>query len=602
MSIQDVLKEKTLLFDGAMGTWYASVYQDTKEPCESENIRHAERIRKIHTDYIRAGARAIRTNTFGAYPEHLKGADQSQVLKAGWQIAQDAAKDAAQEVFVFADIGPAPGGIKEEIIRHYYDVADIFLSCGAKHFLFETLSSDTGIREAAARIRDAEPDAFIMVSFGIQPDGFSREGLHYRTLLRHMSECGLIDAVGLNCVSGALHMAELIRDAGEIALPVCALPNAGYPVVRDNRTFFDSDPAYFSSQILKMTEAGVSIVGGCCGTTPQYISHLARELEHRPQPKKIVYPGRDAADRNTAAEPFEAQYLSSDVSSSGNRFFEKLARGERVVAVELDSPKNADVRSFMKGAAELQAAGADAITIADCPIARARMDSSLLACKVHRELDLDVLPHMTCRDRNINAAKALLLGVSAEGIRNVLVITGDPVPTAERNEVRSVFQFNSVKFAAYINSLNEEVFPEPVQIFGALNLNVVNFEAELNKSRKKEEAGVCGFLTQPVLTEAALENLKRAREELNGKILGGIIPVISERNARFMDSEVSGINVSDRIIRLYEGKTREECDELAYEISCEIAGRIRDVTDGYYLMTPFSRTALMARIIQQISG
>lgn len=599
MSIRKVLIKETLLFDGAMGTWYASLYPDADGACEPENITHPERIRKIHDAYIRSGAHAIRTNTFGAYPEHLTGVCQKQVIEAGWQIAVDAAREAAEDVFVFADIGPSPGEIKEEIVRHYRDITDLFLSCGAKHFIFETLSSDTGIAEAAEQIRKREPEAFIIVSFGIQPDGFSREGLHYRTLLRRVSESGLVDAVGLNCVSGALHMGELIREAGDIGIPLCALPNAGYPIVRDNRTFFESNPEYFSAQIGKMAADGVAIVGGCCGTTPQYIGCLARELAQKPQPKKIVFPGRAEEQPAAPGQTADTQGALEEAQTQ-NSFFDKLMRGDKVIAVELDSPKNADVRSFMKGAAELQQAGADAITIADCPIARARMDSSILACKIRRELGLDVLPHMACRDRNINAAKALLLGVSAEGIRNVLVITGDPVPSAERNEVRSVFQFNSVKFAAYINSLNEEVFPDPVRVFGALNVNAVNFEAELKKSIKKEEAGICGFLTQPVLTETALENLSWAREVLQGKILGGIIPVISERNARFMDSEVSGIRVSERIIQLYEGKSREESEALAFEISCEIAGRIAGITDGYYLMTPFSRTALMGKIIQNI--
>ena len=248
----------------------------------------------------------------------------------------------------------------------------------------------------------------------------------------------------------------------------------------------------------------------------------------------------------------------------------------------------------------LKSAGADAVTIADCPTARARMDSSLMACKIRREVGIDAIPHMTCRDRNLNATKALLLGLSMEGVRNVLAVTGDPIPTAERDEVKSVYQFNSRRLAKYITSLNENEFSRPFQVFGALNLNVRRFEVQLDIAEKKIENGVCCFLTQPVLTKKALQHLKQAREELDAKILGGIMPVVSSRNARFMNSEISGITVDENLIGLYEGKSREECTDLAVKISAGIGRMIRPYTDGYYLMTPFYRTDIIVELIRRL--
>ena len=195
----------------------------------------------------------------------------------------------------------------------------------------------------------------------------------------------------------------------------------------------------------------------------------------------------------------------------------------------------------MKGAKTLKALGVDAITIADCPIARARVDSSLLACKLKRELNITTIPHMTCRDRNINATKALLLGLNIEGVNNVLVVTGDPVPSAKKDEIKTMFSFNSVVLAKHITTLNEEIFKNPFNVCAALNVNAINFEAELNQARKKIESGVSVFLTQPVLTKEAVENLKLAKKTLDAKILGGIIPVVSYRNACFMNNEISGI-------------------------------------------------------------
>jgi len=207
---------------------------------------------------------------------------------------------------------------------------------------------------------------------------------------------------------------------------------------------------------------------------------------------------------------------------------------------------------------------------------------------------------MTCRDRNLNATKALLLGLSAEGVHNVLTVTGDPIPSADRDEVKSVFNFNSRMLARYITGLGETVLTTPFRVFGALNLNARNFSVQLRLAQKKEENGMVGFLTQPVLTAQALENLKLAHETLHGKILGGIIPVVSQRNALFMNSEVSGITVDQEIIDRYAGLDRAQGEELAVRISTTIAKEIAPYVDGFYLMTPFGRTGLMGRIMDEI--
>ncbi|MBQ5787488.1 MAG: methylenetetrahydrofolate reductase, partial [Oscillospiraceae bacterium] len=252
-----------------------------------------------------------------------------------------------------------------------------------------------------------------------------------------------------------------------------------------------------------------------------------------------------------------------------------------------------------EGVWNLSVAGADAVTIADCPIGRPRADSSLLACKIKRDMGIEPLPHMTCRDRNLNATKALLLGLTMEGVHNVLLVTGDPIPTEDRSEVKSVFNFNSRKLASYVGTLNQTL-TTPFRMFGALNVNARNFEIQLRMAKEKEENGISGFLTQPVLSREALENLKLARAELKGKILGGIYPIVSYRNACFLNNEIAGMRVCDEIIALYEGKDREEAEELAVRISTEIAKEITPYTDGIYLMTPFKRVGLITRILQNI--
>ena len=298
--------------------------------------------------------------------------------------------------------------------------------------------------------------------------------------------------------------------------------------------------------------------------------------------------------------PAEAPRETAPVSA--NSLWEKLERGQRVIAVELDPPVDDDVAPFLEGVQALHKAGADAVTIADCPIGRPRADSSLLACKLKRELGVEPLPHMTCRDRNLNATKALLLGLSMEGVHNVLLVTGDPIPTENRDEVKSVFNFNSRKLARYVSGLNENTLRTPFRIYGALNLNARNFAQQLKIVREKEENGVSGFLTQPVLSGQAVENLRHAREVLGSRarILAGIMPVVSQRNAIFMENEINGIHVEEDIIRQFAGLDRAQGEELGLAISLKMAREALPYADGFYLMTPFNRVALMERLIARL--
>ena len=273
---------------------------------------------------------------------------------------------------------------------------------------------------------------------------------------------------------------------------------------------------------------------------------------------------------------------------------------QRPFAVELDSPADGSIDRFMAGARELIDGGAALITVADCPFAKPRMDASITACKLRRELGIDVMPHLTCRDRNLNATQALLMGLCAEDVGNVLLVTGDPVPASGRESVKSVYQFNSRGLIAFVDRLNRTSLPKPFHIFAALNVNAYNFPVQLALAREKEASGAVGFLTQPIYTEEAVDNLQLARETLRGKLLGGIMPIISHRNALYLKNEVAGIRVDEATVSRYEGADRARGEELALELSCSLARRMREYVDGYYLITPFSRTALMARIMEQI--
>lgn len=580
--VRELLAQGVLLFDGATGTALCA-QSGEGEAVERLCLTQPQRVLALHRAYLAAGCKAIKTNTFAA---HVSLAcenkdDQKTLIRAAYDLARRAGD--AYDAAVFADIGPAPTDA-DSAAACYIAMAEQFLNVGATCFLFETMQSGEGLAEAAAHIKASCPDAWIMVSFAADADGFTRAGEQASTLALQMSACGAVDAIGLNCICGAYHIRQLLStlDVGDKLMS--AMPNAGYPHVEEGRTYYDSAPAYYAQQVMECVKAGARIVGGCCGTTPEHIRQIARLLG-TPMPPRV------RMGDEKAAQPPEKGCRS--------RILRRLEQGRRITLVELDPPRSADIGGFMEGARQLEQAGADAITIADCPIGRARMDSSLLACKLSRELGIEALPHMTCRDRNVNATKALLLGLSMENVHNVLAVTGDPIPTGDRGSVKSVYQFNSRVLAKFIRGLGESGEAEPFFVCGGLNINAVRFDSELDRAKEKMDCGVSAFLTQPVLSEQAALHLERARDELRGaKLIGGLFPVVSEKNARFLQSEVHGITVDEAVVRAYAGLDRAQGEDMAVRLCREAASRILPFVDGYYMMTPFQRVELVCRVIR----
>ena len=580
--VRELLAQGVLLFDGATGTALCA-QSGEGEAVERLCLTQPQRVLALHRAYLAAGCKAIKKNTFAA---HVSLAcenkdDQKTLIRAAYDLARRAGD--AYDAAVFADIGPAPTDA-DSAAACYIAMAEQYLNVGATCFLFETMQSGEGLAEAAAYIKASCPDAWIMVSFAADADGFTRAGEQASALALQMSACGAVDAIGLNCICGAYHIRQLLStlDVGDKWMS--AMPNAGYPHVEEGRTYYDSAPAYYAQQVMECVKTGARIVGGCCGTTPEHIRQIARLLG-TPMPPRV------RMGDEKAAQPPEKGCRS--------RILRRLEQGRRITLVELDPPRSADIGGFMEGARQLEQAGADAITIADCPIGRARMDSSLLACKLSRELGIEALPHMTCRDRNVNATKALLLGLSMENVHNVLAVTGDPIPTGDRGSVKSVYQFNSRVLAKFIRGLGESGEAEPFFVCGGLNINAVRFDSELDRAKEKMDCGVSAFLTQPVLSEQAALHLERAMDELRGaKLIGGLFPVVSEKNARFLQSEVHGITVDEAVVRAYAGLDRAHGEDMAVRLCREAASRISPFVDGYYMMTPFQRVELVCRVIR----
>lgn len=602
MTILEYLSKRPLVFDGAMGTYLAERYPEYEgELCEKMNLTHPEVIREIHRSYLEAGAVAIKTNTFGANLSAFQNNESllEKSIRRGVEIAREAEREYEGTHFLFADIGPIQVSDNRKAEEGYRQVVDHFLDLEVSHFLFETLDTTEGIEEIAEYIKAKQANAFIAVSFGVSPEGFTRSGCYGRSLYQQILRAEQIDAVGFNCISGPKHLLDLVRKLSitQAGKYITIMPNAGYPTVVGNRTYFEENNRYFAEEMYEIAEQGVSIIGGCCGTNPDYIREIVKMLEQKPVAGRS--PGLiQAMRRETGGQEADQK---DPMNNPHNAFAAKLQQGERVLVVELDPPVKPEIDIFMEGAARYQRAGVDAIDIADCPVAKARIDSSILACKVTRELGLTAIPHMTCRDRNINATKALLLGLNIEGVNNVLTVTGDPVPVAERGSVKTMFSYNSAILANHIRTLDQQIFSKnPFMVSGALNVNAKNFDSQIIHAKRKIESGVRVLFTQPILTENGWNNLKRARKELDVKLLGGIMPVVSYRNACFMNNEMAGIDVDQRIIEAYQDKNREEGEELAWKISTEVARGIAPYVDGFYLITPFQRIDLILRIIESI--
>lgn len=580
-----------LLFDGAFGTYYYALTGDA-ERCERAVLSSPDTVLRIHREYIAAGANAILTDTFSANPLTIPDRDElKRLLSAAFSTAV-AAGDRAR---VFADIGriaaSEDGLSSEELAGHYVFLAEYFYSLGARSFMFETLDELTPVLPAVKRLKELDGSVTAAVSFAVSPDGYTEAGGYYRDLVEGALEYS--DLSGLNCVCGPSHMyallKKLVEQSGYDPSRLLAMPNSGYPVKLGGRLVYRDNPEYFADKLSDIARLGVRTLGGCCGTTPEHIRQTALRLG------TVGAPPRAAA----AVTPSPAEPKLSRLA----RLFES---GRRVTAVELDPPQDADASFLVSSAAAIGAAGADVITLADAPLARARADSFMLAAKVLRETGVDTLPHLACRDRNRIAVKGALIAANIEGVSNVLAVTGDALPSAclhGEDDASGVFNFNSFKLISYIKSLNSELFTaRPYLICGALNVNSQNFAAELKRAEKKIACGAEALFTQALFTDESLENLRLASDALDCRIMAGILPLASYRNAVFLNNEVSGITIPDEVIKSLEGRSPEETAELSLAYSRGLIDRASPWCDGFYLMTPLKKVCLVAELVKYIKS
>lgn len=592
--IRERIQQKKLLFDGAFGTYYGGKY-DTKQLPELANLEAPERVREIHTEYLEAGAQILRTNTFAANSFCMDRSKEQieETLRSGIRLAREAVAawrartGETKEVYIAGDIGQIPCDVlaqKDTLCREYEEICRIFLEEGVDFFVFETFSE---MEELLPAIKMIGEQAFITVQFSVNQFGYSNAGLSARKLMQRAGTIKEIDAVGFNCGVGPSHMHRILQTLYKPADKfLTALPNAGYPQMVTGRMIFTGDNReYFVDRMQQMIALGVDMAGGCCGTTPEYIADLAAKLDFTQYPQA-----------RANAEPEKKQAGTEDHSFYHNK---EAEGGKKLIAVELAPPAGIDDEKLMDAAHLLQRSGVDVLTFPDSPSGRTRADSILMAEKVARETGMCVMPHICCRDKNAIAMRSQLLGAYINGIHNFLVITGDPIPSMVRTTVKSVFNFDSVGLMQILADMNEEQFAQaPVSYGGAINQGRRNLEVEIGRVKKKMAAGATFFLTQPISTKESADRVRRIKEETGARILCGIMPFVSLKNATFMKNEMAGIDVTDEVLARYRADmTREEGEQAGVQLAKEVITMTEDFADGYYFSFPFNRVTMLEKIL-----
>lgn len=593
--IKEYLRQHYLIADGAFGTYYGEKYH-TQELPELANLYHKERVTEIYREYLDAGASLIRTNTFAANTAVLQESAETveELIREAVRLAQGAAADhtsaTGRKIFVAGDIGPIPSDSEPDyaaVEQEYERIARNFIAKGVSILNFETFPDTEHILPVIHKIRQ-EYDTFVMISFSVNQFGYSASGLSARRLLSEAAKSEDIDAVGLNCGVSAGHMCQLFD---RMKLPsgkyLMALPNAGYPVISRSRLQFGNTISYFAGKTQDMASLGVDILGGCCGTNPGFIREISERIRKTAKQTRVTVQERPENRKISVRKGFL-------YDENGMR------RQKKLIAVELAPPFDANDEKLLESAHILKNADVDVLTFPDSPSGRTRIDSVLMAAKVRQETGMEVMPHVCCRDKNALAIRSLLMGARINEIHNMLVITGDPLPSMARQTVKAVFQFDSVGLMKLAKEMNEDILSDqPLCYGGAINQGRRNFEVEMERVRRKMEAGAEFFMTQPVFTKEDAERLRLLKQETGACIFCGVMPLVSRKNALFMKNEIAGVNVKDEIVDRYpENGTRQQGEAVGVALAKEVIAMVDDFADGYYFTFPFNRIHMLEQIMR----
>jgi homocysteine S-methyltransferase len=574
------------------------------------NLSQPDLIRGIHQNYLQAGAEIIETNTFGAnafrLARHSLVDKVKDINRAGARLARDAAK--SFDVWIAGSVGPLGTRIEPLGKTSFQEARDAFreqiealVEGGVDLLILETFGYLEEIHQAILAAKDVAPSLPLIAQVTIDEDGDCLDGSDPETFAPKLAEWGA-DVIGCNCSVGPVAMLDAMeRVRAATSLPLSAQPNAGIPRAVEGRNIYLCSPEYMANYAQQFVTVGVSVVGGCCGTTPDHIREMKNVL--RVSEAKGKAASAQVVEGHSAPKPIPAIALEQR-SPLGAR----LAGGEFITMVEIVPPKGIDIRREVEGARFLKSVGVDAVNIPDSPRASARMSNQALSLLIQREVGIEAILHYTCRDRNVLGIQSDLLGAAAVGIRNVLCVTGDPPKMGNYPDATAVFDVDSIGLVNIVHGLNRglDLGGNPIGtatgfVVGVgANPGLTDMDEEIRRFEYKVQAGAEYAITQPVFDLRLLENFLRRIEHCRVPVIAGIWPLVSVRNAEFMKNELR-VSVPDSIVeRMAKAQTPDAARAEGVAIAREMLIAVRQTVQGAQISAPLGRYSSAVDVLEAL--
>lgn len=616
--LQDIFEQRTVLFDGAMGTMLYERGVFINRCYDELNLSQPELVRSVHEEYLQAGAEIIETNTFGANAIRLArfGLQDKvfEISKAGAHIARQAVTQLAEKqagnAWVAGSVGPLgvllePLGKTglEEARAAFAEQIKGLVAGGVDLIIVETMPALNEAEQAVIAAREAAPGLPVMALVTIDEELNCLDGASPETAAARLTEWGA-DAIGCNCSVGpATILTAIERMASATNLPLVAMPNAGIPRAVEGRNIYMCSPEYMASFAKKFLRAGVQFVGGCCGTTPNHIRAIKSSVRALQAQKTTA--------KTAAREPIVTETPPPPLAAR-SRIGRLVAEGEFVTLVEIVSPKGIDASKELNGARLLAGLGIHAINVPDSPRASARMSAQSLCIQIQQQAGIETVLHYTCRDRNVLSIQSDLLGASSIGLKNILCLTGDPPKLGNYPDATAVFDVDAIGLVNIVHRLNHglDIGGNPIgastgfTIAVAANPGVPDIDNEIRRFAYKVEAGAEYAITQPVFDLQILEAFLKRVESFRIPLIAGIWPLTSLRNAEFMKNDLR-VSVPDAVLaRMQKADTPELARAEGIRIAQEMLGAARQMgyggIQGVQVSAPFGRYSAAAEVIAEV--
>lgn len=597
MSLVEALQAPLLIGDGANGTWLAALGFD-RQPYDLANLLAPELVVRSHADYFAAGADFVETNTFSANRFKLHDQDVD-IRKLNFEGARLARQAAGQGRLVLGAIGPAGKPIEpighissQEVAASAAEQAEALAEGGVDGFILETYIDLNELAAAVEGVRRVSELPIVVSKAYIEDGEMLAEGLPLRCT-KAMSEMGVV-AVGANCIVGPQRMLDLVRMISEQCdLPILAMPTPGFPQLVKGQVAYDTAPDYFAKAAARLAEEGARLIGGCCGTTPDHIRELKKALSKGVK----VRPRTSLKIREGEGKPLPEVPPTELMMKLGRKF---------IHAVEMDVPRGVNLDKLLHAARVLKVEGVDVINISDGARARLRMNPMAVCEQIQRHVGIEATMHFSCRDRNLLAVQADLLGCHAMGVRNILAVTGDPANVGDYPSATSVFDVDAIGLARILSRLNEGIdlagYSVGVKcgftICVAYNPLSMDPAFELERLQRKVDAGAHVVYTQPVFEKEAAERCVADCARLGIPVFIGVLPLRNARHCEFMHNEVPGIRIPDWLRqRMADAPDDLAAFRIGIEEAQEMARFVRTIAQGLYLMPPANNAEAAAEIV-----